>query len=151
MSHFVCLVILPDGTTMEDAAAETERLLEPYCYSNNPEGRWDWWVIGGRWDGWILGPEHQKACHDNQHGFNFGSQHQQIANNCRPVEEIPLDDLNYVPFAMLNPDGGWHEIGRMCAFGIVANPMEEAEWPRQFREVMTKYAGHLAVTVDCHG
>ena len=152
MSHCVCLVILPEGTTPENAEDKAADLLEPYDENGNGtrESKWDWWVVGGRWDGWIFGPEHEKASSDQQHGFNFSKKHHHVENNCRPVREIPLDDPHYVPFALLTPDGEWHEMGRLCWFAIVEKPLPEEAWLEHVREVLTKYADHLAVAIDCH-
>ena len=150
MSHFLCLVVLPAGTTLENAEDEAARLLQLYDENESSYGRWDWWVIGGRWDGWIFGPEREKESSDQKGGFNFGEQHQHIANNCRPVAEIPLDDSHYVPLTLVTPDGEWQEMGRVGWFAQISNAMKEDVWEKHFREEMAKYPGHLAITIDCH-
>ena len=38
----------------------------------NPEGRWDWWVIGGRWAGqWVLKPGATRALAPQRSAFGF--------------------------------------------------------------------------------
>ncbi len=116
----------------------------------NPQSKWDWWVIGGRWDGWIYGPEREMACGDGMGGFNFGDEHRQVKNNCRPVSEITADDPHYVPFAILTPESEWIEQGKMGWWAIVSDAMEDVKWHETVKAVLARYQGHLAVAVDCH-
>lgn len=116
----------------------------------NPDAKVDWWVIGGRWDGWIFGPEREKACSDKEGGFNFGSEHQQLENNCRRVSEIPIDDPYYVPFAILSPELEWVEKGSMGWFGVVTEEASDEQWHKTVKKVLAKYPNHLAIAVDCH-
>jgi hypothetical protein len=120
-----------------------------YYSEANPDGKWDWWVIGGRWDGWIYGPERESASHDEK-GFNLGEEHQTAENNTRPVRDIPIDDPNYVPFAVVTPDGQWHQEGTMHMWAIVTDALNPEEWQRQVKELFAQYPNHLAVAVDCH-
>jgi hypothetical protein len=116
----------------------------------NPASKWDTWCIGGRWDGWIYGPERERQCADEVAGFNIGPAHQKLENNCRRVSQIPVDDPYYVPFAILTPEGEWLEQGKMGFWAIVHDPIDHNEWQSTFKAVMSKYAEHLAVAVDCH-
>lgn len=150
MSHFLCLVILPEGVTQESAQDAADRLLLPYDENISAQGRFDWCVVGGRWDGWIFGPEQEKKSRDGKGGFNFGNQHHTVSNNCRPVSEIPLNDSYYVPFALLKPDGVWDEQGRMGWFCIVKNEKSEDKWEKHVHAELRKYPEHLAIAIDCH-
>lgn len=116
----------------------------------NPIATVDWWRIGGRWNGWIYGPEHEKACSDGEGGFNFGAEHQTVANNCRKVSDIPIDDPYYVPFAILTPENEWVASGDMGWWAIVSNAMSDKQWHETVKTVLAKYPDHLAVAVDCH-
>lgn len=116
----------------------------------NPDATIDWWRIGGRWDGLLWGPEREKACSDGEGGFNFGAEHQTVANNCRRVSDIPIDDPYYVPFAILTPEGEWREKGSMGWWGIIADEESDSKWHETVKKVLGKYPDHLAVAVDCH-
>lgn len=116
----------------------------------NPIATVDWWRIGGRWDGSIWGPEREKACSDGESGFNFGAEHQTIANNCRRVSEIPIAEPYYVPHAILTPEGEWIEKGSMGWWGIIRDEASDDQWHETVKAVLAKYPEHLAVAVDCH-
>ena len=116
----------------------------------NPNAKADWWVIGGRWDGWIHGEEREEASRDKEGGFNFGDEHQQLANNCRRVSDIPIDDPYYIPFAILTQNGEFVEQGSMGWWAIVSNEKPDEQWREIVKTVLSKYPDHLAVAVDCH-
>lgn len=118
--------------------------------SCNPDATIDWWRIGGRWDGVLFGKEHAEHSSDGGPGFNFGSEHETIANNCRRVSEIPIDDPFYVPFAILTPESEWIEKGSMGWWGIITHEESDAQWYKTVKKVLSKYPNHLAVAVDCH-
>lgn len=163
MSHYLCLVVLPEGTRIEHAEAQARRMLTPYdenlelpsreepclCVeaaiescsecdgsgvrvsTSNPLAKWDWWVIGGRWDGWIFAerePAPDDACHTPE-------------NNACPVRDIPLDEVDGMPFAVITPDGHWHD---------AENDAPADEWHRHVKDLAGRYPDHLAVAVDCH-
>ena len=163
MSHFLCLVVLPEGSNMHHVEGQTSRMLAPYdenlemppreepCWctvtpaascsecdgsgvrlsTSNPLAKWDWWAIGGRWDGWIFGPEREAAS---------GDECQTLENNARPLREIPLDRVDGMPFAVITPNGQWHDAGDVVP----------GEWHRHVKELAGRYLDHLAVAVDCH-
>jgi len=109
----------------------------------NPKSKWDWWVVGGRWDGSI-----QKNQRSSDNGFNFGPQHRELGNNIAPTEFL-LDNL-FVPFAILTPDGEWHERGEMCWFAVVANEKDGVCWEDTVFQIYGAYPNHFAVACDLH-
>ena len=121
-----------------------------YMSTSNPDGKWDYWVIGGRWDGWIFGPERGKASSDDKHGFNFEDRHHTPENNTRLVHDIPTDDIYYCPFAVITPDGQWHQSGSMGWWGIVTDEIDPDEWHEDVKKLLAQYPNHFAVAVDCH-
>lgn len=121
-----------------------------YLSRCNPEGKWDWWVIGGRWDGWIFGPEQEKASRGKDGGFNYGDEHHTPENNSRRVSDIPIDDPHYIPFAIITPEAEWVEQGKMGWWGNVSDPKDGEEWHEIVKRVLSKFPNHLAVAVDCH-
>lgn len=97
-----------------------------YESTYNPKSKWHWYEIGGRWDGWVT----------DKPGDNV-------------VEVQQFLDSGLIPFAILTPDGEWHEEGEMGWFGISTNNKEN--WDDIARSIFEKYKdGHLAVIVDCH-
>lgn len=123
MSHFSVLVITPPD---QDLEATISKLMEPF--NENGEGfregsKWDWWQIGGRWSGLING------------------------KNTAPIGELPE---NIETFAVLTPDGKWHERGQGGWWGHIADDKGDA-WKKEFTEAVAKYApDHLATVVDFH-
>lgn len=153
----------------------------------NPEGYWDWWVIGGRWNGTLLGDEYKISEDENSYqrcsmcqgtgkrddelarqerlkhpGYSCnvcrGTGREMIfasrlpsppaGGNFRPVREIP--DSVPVPYAVLTPDGEWHQQGEMMMFGMSKDDMPEEDWAAKVRAIYGDYQDHLAVVVDCH-
>lgn len=121
--------------------------------TRNPLSKWDWWVIGGRWDGWIRGPKVEEACRDKEDGgFNFGDQHHQTTNNVRLVKDIPIkaESDHYTPFAVLTPDGSWHEKGEMGWWAIVSNEKDKDDWCAAVQHLYSLYPNSIAVACDLH-
>lgn len=112
----------------------------------NPISKWDWWRIGGRWDGWVHGAWRESV----DGGFNFGAEHEQVAFNSTHVSDLLARDELPVPFAVLTPDGVWHEKGQMHWLAIVKNPKQSADWEAEVRTLYEQHRDCLAVAVDCH-
>ncbi len=53
-------------------------------------------------------------------------------------------------YAMVTPDGEWHQCGEMGWFGISSNEMSEEEWQKKWDEAIAANADKIAVLVDCH-
>lgn len=92
-----------------------------YKSTYNPKSKWDWYSIGGRWSGEL-----------HEDGLNI----------------FPAKELKTTTFAVVTPDGEWHERGKMCWFAIVAD--EDDNWDNLCRELVNQYGDNYAVVVDCH-
>lgn len=90
----------------------------------NPDSRWDWWTIGGRWDGWL-----------------------DPTNQC-PAFAVLF--TNKTPFAVVTPDGQWHQRGHMGWWGIVSDAQDDETWTNTVRTLLTDHADAIAVTCDLH-
>ncbi len=99
----------------------------------NPQSRWDWYVIGGRWDGWL---------HDRETSTNT------IADNSAPIFQI-LANGKWT-YALITPDGQWHECGKMGWWAIAANEKEEAAWQEEQSQILARYRDHYLVLIDAH-
>jgi hypothetical protein len=134
-------------TTPEEKYAEYLRFHEDFDDQGRPistynaDSKWDWYRVGGRWDGWITGNEQS-----SEGGFNFGAQHETLANNTASTEHVIAQDK--IPHAIITPDGEWHERGRM---GWWANLLTENEdWDSDAKAILALYPGHRVVIVDAH-
>jgi hypothetical protein len=74
------------------------------------------------------------------------------SSDIMPIENLPLDDpermKTLIPFAIVTPDGKWHEKGSMGWWGIVVD--EKDTWKEEALEILKKYRDHVAIVVDCH-
>lgn len=117
-----------------------------YKSTRNPKSKWDWWRIGGRWDGQIIGDRRS-----SEGGFNFDDKHEMVQNNTRAVADFPSPlPESEAPFALLTPDGQWHERGEMGWFGCVSNEKPRSAWIERVRELLSENSDSIAVCIDCH-
>lgn len=106
----------------------------------NPKSKWDWWVIGGRWSGYLPGKTSSREREDES-----------LEVNSMHMKDLPeVLDEGSVPFAIVTPDGEWHERGRMGWFAVVHN--ENDDWDEQAVQILEKYRGtdHVLVVCDLH-
>lgn len=103
-----------------------------YETTYNPNSKWDYWAVGGRWEGAFGDGE----CQDYPYG-NFAL-----------VEELISREI--IPFAVVTPDGEWHERGRMGWWGIVTDEKPDAAWKEMVLDIYRKYPNYLAVACDLH-
>lgn len=110
-----------------------------YISTRNPQGRWDYWVIGGRWDGVIQGKSR-----NTKGRSNYGPEHEQLQYNICPVRELPADVL---PEWILTPDGKWYEQEMRSLY---PTPQENEAWRKVVQPLLEQYQDCFAVGVDCH-
>ena len=165
MSHFYTLVLVPSDPRI-DVRAEVGRLLAPYneaievpeynraCYcigsrqSPDPEckechgsgvyattysdkAKWDWYKIGGRWD---------RVCWDEQ---GRG----QLEENTSTVKHL-LESGAERSFAVVTPDGLWHESASMGWWAMTSNV--NPTWVQEYRQLLEDNRDCLAVGCDLH-
>lgn len=144
-----------------------------YMSTYNPDSHWDWWQIGGRWSGALKegyepseDPRNIETCRfcygegkreDGETCVQCGGKGKSVkwptqwANsegNIVPVEDMPE---SFIPYAVVTPDGEWHQKGKMGWWGISTEEKEEEEWEKACKDAFEKHKGtHLAVVVDCH-
>jgi hypothetical protein len=121
-----------------------------YKSTYNPKSQWDWWDYGGRWNREI----HGDYKGDENGGFNFGDQYRRLSENMVTVPDLlergRKPDQNIVPFAVLTPDGEWHQRGEMGWFGMVRNPEDAKEWKQRFGGILERHKDCYAIGIDCH-
>ena len=52
------------------------------------------------------------------------------------------------PFAIVTPDGEWHQEAEVGWWGMTSNP--NVKWEKEKKELLKQYADYLIVAVDCH-
>ena len=139
---------------------------------SNPKGKWDWWAIGGRWTGELTDYDPAKdpantetcdLCHGTgvrtdmivQNGCNgcvgtgkslkWPTQWKKYNGDMRLLSAIKKDTSS---FAIVTPDGEWHEQGEMGWFGCVSN--EDAAWSVKQKALIEKYKDCIVVACDMH-
>lgn len=116
-----------------------------YETTSNYFAKWDWWRIGGRWDGEITG---EQIKDEEDKGFNFGIKHESAERNITTTDF--LLEKQIIPFAIVTPDGKWHEKGEMGWWGIVKDKKEQKSWDEEALEIYKSLEGHIAVGCDLH-
>lgn len=112
--------------------------------TSNEKARFDWYRIGGRWDGVMCAlPE----IDDREGGFNFGDGYETLERNSCLASEIKMKNT---AFAVLTPDGEWHERGDMGWWGMVNGEKDKDVWEKEFRALLKKWKNCTAVSVDVH-
>lgn len=110
----------------DDMIDEEGNLLSTY----NPNSKWDWYEIGGRWN----------KCLTTKNGDNV---------NSALVKDIDFPE-DFSTFAVLLPDGTWHENGTMGWWAIVID--EKEDWYDTYKEkfIDTANPEWTLTIVDCH-
>lgn len=102
---------------------------------NNPNAKWDWWVIGGRWpDELII---------KNDEGV--------AQAEIKDIKKECLKSLH--TYAVIDKDGEWHAPGQMGWFACSTETEEEAEkWDNEFYQTFLEHLPPATVLtiVDCH-
>lgn len=70
--------------------------------------------------------------------------------NWMPVAELLKQKEISPSYALLTPDGEWHQRGEMGGFGMSSNEKEVDTWEAEYRRCLELYPDALAVAVDCH-
>lgn len=146
----------------------------------NPNSKWDWYDIGGRWKNMlIVGKSNDiKDCKyvnsAKVKNIKWDLMKEESQKNMKPYEKyieesyypkeyvkekFPTEQsyinymTNFSTYAVLTPDGEWHEPGRMGWWGISsATPEEEIKFSNQYEEKFLKNANPewTLTIVDCH-
>ncbi|GAB3436290.1 hypothetical protein [Flindersiella endophytica] len=150
MSHWMTLVLLPADTP--DPAERADQVMKTFWIIDLAEryddSDWDpdnirmlpgmerfkcdSFIIGGNFSGVILSIEPHYVEHDGQTYLDPRPE-----DNICPAGEVASDAR---PYAIVTPDGTWHECTRETA----------DTWDATARDLLTQHADCLAVAFDCH-
>lgn len=102
----------------------------------NPKTKFDWWCLGGRWRGYL--PTKAEGVKDvSMASAYLGLVDQQSGDN-------------FLPFALVTPDGEWFERGKMGWFGHTYDLKKDDEWRTIVKKILKKYPASLAAVCDLH-
>ena len=117
----------------EDEVAGVDEYGSYRMTTFNPQGKWNWYSF-------IEAESRESAT--------------PIGYPCR-VADWP----EVVPYALVSPDGQWHELGqevgvqafkRTYLHGNVPISEEEAKWDLKVQTILNRYRDYLAVGLNCH-
>jgi hypothetical protein len=100
----------------------------------NPNGKWDWWVVGEGFSEGILTPAIKEPC-----GISL------MNNEMVPVKCLDFDKLE-MPFAVVTPDGQWHDEDQR----ITKEGGEDVSWDAKVRTVLAQHEDCILVAVNFH-
>ena len=130
-THFASCKNASDAYCWEALAEDADETdAEGNLYSTcNPDGKWDWWTTGGRWNGLL-------KVGDKRLNSAF-------------VKDIDFDSAPFTTFAVLTPDGEWHE---QESWQKRDSEKAMMEWNRRYKERFIDISDpNLMITiVDCH-
>lgn len=159
--------------------AEKDRVTGKYGYWENPNAKWDWWDIGGRFGGWKGVAEGKVEDFDftpDEDDYNKAIRFWELVVEGQPLKEdekMPFNiykpeyfikrygdketyatiNSQFTTFAVITPDGEWHEPGTMGWFGCSSDTPEEGlAWDLNYKERFIETADpewYLTI-VDCH-
>lgn len=145
----------------------------------NPLSKWDWYSVGGRWGGLLNLKNGQTADSARIGDINFGndinveelipkyqSEYDKLTTEGEMLYNAKYYQLRYPDiehyirsreafgtYAILMPDGKWHEKGRCLWWGqTTATPEDEKLWDENFYDSFLKNLEEdwYMTIIDCH-
>jgi len=120
-----------------------------YMSERNPQSKWDWYVVGGRWDRGLRNVIPVKKALDKLAPPEAYNEKGEWVDG---AWEHYYSLGHLTPRAIVDPDGGWHEKGRMGWFGISEG--DRSDWPQRVETLLRRVAEErpktVAVVVDFH-
>lgn len=149
-----------------------------YGYWDNPNKKWDWWIIGGRWSGSLITKDGSVVNAAKKKDIDFDKMFQNKIKKAEDAWEkaesenadnmtryfvygIEKDETKeqymdrakkngFSTFAVLK-DGVWYERGEMGWFGCVGNEKKACNWGDEFMAIIDEIDDDGMITViDCH-
>lgn len=117
-----------------------------YGYWENPNSKWDWYLVGGRWTGFF-------KLKDGANGSHGEPGLMTDPPEAGTADIVKLGDLAEPPrrtFAVVK-DGKWYERGRMGWWAMVSDEKAEEAWESEFHNLLDGLPEDTTLTiVDCH-
>ena len=71
--------------------------------------------------------------------------------NYKDAESYALRCSKFSTYAVITPDGIWHEAGELGWFAISgASPEDKRKWAYEYEALVSQYPDATATFVDCH-
>ncbi|RXI57262.1 hypothetical protein DP122_00325 [Clostridium tetani] len=145
-----------------------------YGYWENPNAKWDWYTVGGRWSNKILTKDGERVDYAKLKDIDWVGMTEKSRKKAQSIWDsnpegferylngIHKDDTKesyikreseFKTFAVITPDGEWHEKGDMGWFGCSSETEDEAkEWDLSYYDKFIKNADQelMLIIVDCH-
>ncbi len=86
------------------------------------------------------------GCEGKGSRLKWPSEWPDVGNVC-PTSQVPP---TFTPFAVLTPDGQWHEKGRMHMFATVEGGKPHVVWADEVKSLLAAHQDTTAVIVDLH-
>ncbi len=118
----------------------------------NPDGMWDWWVIGGRFAGeWVLKPGAARALESEASAFGY-TEEIMDARRADAARKGQIEPESVAPsYAYLDLDGKWHAPGRVLWFGQSKDELDGREWAAEFTRWFKSLPEDVwVVRIDAH-
>jgi len=139
--------------------------------TNFENTKWDWWMVGWQFDGWVRNEPPERSKRFSRHFDDSAKEpetrddgtvvvelrdpeaywagfrriyNDMIAANVMRVRELPAD---LSCFAVVTPDGQWHDSGDWTAS---PGPAVLEQWNAKRRALLAEHADCLAVGCDLH-
>lgn len=118
--------------------------VEEEGYYDNPNAKWDWYILGGRWSGMIklkegaTGVAGRSGVFKNETGID----------SAKKGDILNLHEIK--TYAILK-DGEWYARGEMGWFGVSNDSLSIEEWDKKYIELLTGLPDDILLSiVDCH-
>ena len=171
---------LSDEECWQKATEEYELGSDGLIRIPNPQGKWDWWTIGGRWTNELLTKTGEKTNEGKIADLDFSldkkvyeeslrqwdnlvdgkdvlffmsKNKEEILKVYKTREDFARVNAIFHTYAVITPDGEWHEPGEMCWFGITSASVKELkEWAENYQDRFLTHADPewMMTIVDCH-
>lgn len=146
----------------------------------NPNGKWDWYSIEkGRWGSSPIprkaefggqgclsclvkeiafepnNDDYKKALEfwekNVEHATDESGKALYYRENYKDAESYALCCSKFSTYAVITPDGVWHEAGKMGWFAMSsASPEDKQKWASEYESLVSQYPDATATFVDCH-
>ncbi|AIY85262.1 hypothetical protein U729_3094 (plasmid) [Clostridium baratii str. Sullivan] len=147
---------------------------DKYGYWENPNAKWDWYLIGGRWSESLIDKKGKKVSFALLKDIDWDKMREQAKkvaeymwdNTPEGIERffagITKEDTResfikrqteFSTYAVVTPDGVWHSKGTMGWFGLSKENDNAANtWSNNFYDTFIKNEDQetMLVIVDCH-
>lgn len=87
------------------------------------------------------------GCEGTGKSLRWPTSWEPFAGDVMPVAKLPK---NIEVFAIVTPDGEWHQRGQMGWWANVTDEKDAAAWQAEVREILAAHGDCIAVACDCH-